>query len=84
MRVMRVIIRRQLASGVVQQQQVGVPMSFETRKQDAEKMLRKWKRATRAPSAQITLMNNPERLWQLAQGLAVVLDNLYAHARTRE
>lgn len=58
-------------------------MSFETRKDDAEKALRKWNRANRSPVDQARLIADPERLWIQARDLAEALDNLLAHSRSR-
>jgi hypothetical protein len=58
-------------------------VSFETRKEDAAKILRRWDRSNQSPAAQDRLINDPERLWRLARDLAEALDNLLAHARSR-
>jgi hypothetical protein len=58
-------------------------MSFETRKDDAEKMIKQWRRANQSPAAQQRLMNDRDRLWRLGRDLAEALDNLLAHARSR-
>jgi hypothetical protein len=57
-------------------------LSFETRKQDAEKVLRRWRRSNQSPVAQERLIKDGERLWRLARDLAEALDNLLAHARS--
>jgi hypothetical protein len=57
-------------------------MSFETRKQDAEKVLRRWNRSNQSPAAQQRLIDDRERLWRFARDLAEALDNLLAHARS--
>ena len=54
-------------------------MSFETRKQDAAAILRKWEKANASPIGQTRLINDKERLWRMARDLAFALDNLYAH-----
>lgn len=41
-------------------------MSFETRKQDAEKVLRRWRRSNQSSAAQKRLINDGERAWMLA------------------
>lgn len=60
-------------------------MSFETRKQDTEKILRRWRRSNQSEAAQKRLINDGERAWMLARDLAEALDNLLAnllaHAR---
>ena len=56
-------------------------MSFETRKQDAEKILRRWRRSNQSEAAQKRLINDGERAWMLARDLAEALDNLLGHAR---
>ena len=58
-------------------------MSFETRKQDAEKILARWEKSNQSPEAQRRLIDDRERLWRLARDLATALDNLLAHARNR-
>lgn len=55
-------------------------MSFETRKEDAEKVLRRWRRSNQSPAAQKRLINDGERAWRLARDLAEALENLLAHA----
>ncbi len=57
-------------------------MSFETRKRDAEKVLRRWHRSNQSPAAQKRLINDGERAWMLARDLAEALDNLLGHARS--
>jgi hypothetical protein len=57
-------------------------MSFETRKQDAEKVLRRWRRSNQSPTAQKRLINDGEWAWMLARDLADALDNLLGHARS--
>ena len=57
-------------------------MSFETRKQDAEKVLRRWRRSNQSEAAQKRLINDGERAWMLARDLAEALDNLLGHARS--
>jgi hypothetical protein len=56
-------------------------MSFETRKQEAEKVLRRWRRSNQSPAAQKRLINDGERACMLARDLAEALDNLLGHAR---
>jgi hypothetical protein len=56
-------------------------LSFETRKQDAEKILRRWRRSNQSEAAQKRLINDGERAWMLARDLAEALDNLLGHAR---
>ena len=56
-------------------------MSFETRKEDAEKVLRRWRRSNQSETAQKRLINDGERAWMLARDLAEALDNLLGHAR---
>jgi hypothetical protein len=56
-------------------------LSFETRKQDAEKVLRRWRRSNQSEAAQKRLINDGERAWMLARDLAEALDNLLGHAR---
>lgn len=56
-------------------------MSFETHKQDAEKVLRRWRRANQSEAARKRLINDGERAWMLARDLAEALDNLLGHAR---
>lgn len=56
-------------------------MSFETRKQDTEKILRRWRRSNQSEAAQKRLINDGERAWMLARDLAEALDNLLGHAR---
>jgi hypothetical protein len=58
-------------------------VSFETRKEDAEKILRRWERSNQSPASQKRLIDDRERLWRLARDLASALDNLLAHARSR-
>ena len=55
-------------------------MSFETHKQDAEKVLRRWRRANQSEAARKRLINDGERAWMLARDLAEALDNLLGHA----
>jgi hypothetical protein len=57
-------------------------LSFETRKQAAEKVLRRWQRSNQSPAAQKRLINDGERAWMLARDLAEALDNLLGHARS--
>ena len=57
-------------------------MSFKTRKQDAEKVLRRWRRSNQSEAAQKRLINDGERAWMLARDLAEALYNLLGHART--
>jgi hypothetical protein len=57
-------------------------LSFETRKQDAEKILRRWRRSNQSEAAQNRLINDGERAWMLARDLAEALDNLLGHARS--
>jgi hypothetical protein len=57
-------------------------MSFETRKEDAEKVLRRWRRSNQSPAAQKRLIDDGERAWRLARDLAEALENLLAHARS--
>jgi hypothetical protein len=56
-------------------------MSFETRKEDAEKVLRRWRRSNQSEAAQKRLIDDGERAWGLARDLAEALENLLAHAR---
>lgn len=58
-------------------------MSFETRKQDADKALKKWRKSTRSDDARKRLTKDGEHLWDLASELAEALDNLLAHAWSR-
>lgn len=58
-------------------------MSFETRKEDAAKVLRRWERANVTEAAQKRLIGDRDRLWVLGRDLAEALDNLLAHARSR-
>ena len=57
-------------------------MSFETRKQDAGKVLARWRKSNQSPAAQKRLIDDRERLWRLARDLAEALENLLAHARS--
>lgn len=56
-------------------------MSFETRKQDAERVLARWQKSNQSPAAQKRLIDDRERLRRLARDLAGALDNLLGHAR---
>ena len=56
-------------------------LSFETRKQDTEKILRRWRRSNQSEAAQKRLINDGERAWMLARDLAEALDNLLAQWR---
>lgn len=56
-------------------------MSFESRKKDAEKALRRWCRSNQSEAAQKRLINDGERAWLLARDLAEALGNLLGHTR---